>query len=444
MSHRPLRTHKMDFTITTRKDNAPRQPDFAFAHAGRSASVSRSPHPRVLLVTPQPFFEERGTPIAVALTARALSEAGYKVDLLAFPVGADLAIPGVRIERCNNPFGIEHVPVGFSVRKLALDASLLRAFARLLAQREYHVVHAVEEAAWLAAELCPPKGIPFVYDMASSIPEQLAAHPLFGNYFVQKLLRGAERRVIERAAHVVCSGGLGARVCEVSPHADVTEWRFPVVQQAADPRDVSALRAQHRIPASGRVLLYAGNFSGYQGIDLMLEGFARAAAQDPQLHLVCVGASDADEATRVEQRLPSALRARVRVLPRDKRAMMPAWFEVADCLMSLRTQGNNIPLKIFEYMAARKPIVASSGPAHEPLLNDRRAYLCTADVENVAGAIGRVFADPTGSRRVANAAGDYASRHFSWPGFQHLVNNIYDRVLRPPGPCALPSAFTRN
>ena len=123
---------------------------------------------------------------------------------------------------------------------------------------------------------------------------------------------------------------------------------------------------------------------------------------------------------------------------------MPAWFEIADCLMSLRTQGDNIPLKIFEYMAARKPIVASTGPAHEPLLNDRRAYLCTADVENVAGAIGRVFANPSGSRRVADAAADYATLHFSWPRFRTLVEGIYERVLQPAAVGAVPSPISRH
>ena len=73
--------------------------------------------PRVLLVTPQPFFEERGTPIAVALTVRALVELGCEVDLLAFPIGEDVEIPGVRIERCGNPLRIRQVAVGFLARQ---------------------------------------------------------------------------------------------------------------------------------------------------------------------------------------------------------------------------------------------------------------------------------------------------------------------------------------
>ncbi len=388
--------------------------------------------PSVLLVTPQPFFEERGTPIAVALVAKALVESGYRVDVLAFPVGSDPKIPGVRIERCANPLGFTEVRVGFSLRKALLDVSLLQCLSRLLARRNYTLVHAVEEAAWLAALVCPPRGVPFIYDMASSIPDQLAGHRVLGMRPAQKMLRAIERRVIGRAAHVICSGGLGATVSAIAPRAPVIEWRFPVLQEQASDAQVARLRADHAIGPRDRVLLYTGNFSTYQGIDLLIEAFMHAAAHDPHLLLVCVGASDARQVQKLTADLPAALHARVRILPRQPRAMMPAWFEVAHCLVSLRTLGDNIPLKIFEYMAAGRPIVATRGPAHEPVLNDARAYLCDADAGDVARAIHAVFADPARAGRVAGAAAEHARVNFSWTRFRQLVSGVYARVLQRP------------
>ena len=45
---------------------------------------------RILLMAPQPFYIERGTPIAVKLLARALCSAGHTVDLLTYHEGEDV------------------------------------------------------------------------------------------------------------------------------------------------------------------------------------------------------------------------------------------------------------------------------------------------------------------------------------------------------------------
>jgi hypothetical protein len=43
--------------------------------------------PRILVVAPQPFFQERGTPIALRWVVESLSELGFGVDVLTFPIG---------------------------------------------------------------------------------------------------------------------------------------------------------------------------------------------------------------------------------------------------------------------------------------------------------------------------------------------------------------------
>ena len=86
---------------------------------------------RVLLVTPQPFYEDRGTPIAVRLVARALSEIGFHVDLLAFRSASPSQCRTYN-HRCANPLRLGRVPIGFSWKKAVLDASLAHAFRALL------------------------------------------------------------------------------------------------------------------------------------------------------------------------------------------------------------------------------------------------------------------------------------------------------------------------
>ena len=102
---------------------------------------------RLLIVSPQPFYQDRGTPIAVSQLAAALSALGYDVDLLAYPIGTPMHLPGLRILRGHNPFGIRQVRIGFSFKKLVLDAGMLLPLISLLHTREYGAVHALEELA---------------------------------------------------------------------------------------------------------------------------------------------------------------------------------------------------------------------------------------------------------------------------------------------------------
>src|SRR5688500_4447181 len=100
---------------------------------------------RILVLAPQPFYQDRGTPIALRHVLEALSLLEYEADVLTFPVGVDVALPGVRLLRLKNRFRIRHVPIGFSIRKLILDLELAIALRRLLQRSaaDYMAIHAV-------------------------------------------------------------------------------------------------------------------------------------------------------------------------------------------------------------------------------------------------------------------------------------------------------------
>ena len=115
---------------------------------------------RVMVVAPQPFYENRGTPIAILYVLRALSELGYQIDMLTLPVGEHVEVPGLRMLRTRNRLGIRAVPVGFSMAKLVFDVLLYRDLRRQLARTRYACVHAVEEAGFYATFLSHREGVP--------------------------------------------------------------------------------------------------------------------------------------------------------------------------------------------------------------------------------------------------------------------------------------------
>src|SRR5512138_2215493 len=107
---------------------------------------------RILVLAPQPFFEVRGTPLAVRALVTVLGEMGHAVDLLTYPRGADVALPGVRhLRSLRLPVG--HVRPGFSLAKVLLDGPFIVEAALRIASGRYDVIHAVEEAAHLVAPI---------------------------------------------------------------------------------------------------------------------------------------------------------------------------------------------------------------------------------------------------------------------------------------------------
>jgi hypothetical protein len=158
---------------------------------------------RILVVAPQPFYQERGTPIATRLLLEALQAAGHSVDVLTYHVGEDPKLAGVRVFRAPAVPFVHDVPIGFSLRKLVCDLALLWRLITLTRRYRYDVLHAVEEAVFLSllvrafagarstlgTDKLDRLGCRVVYDMDSSLPEQLV-----GKYAALRFVDGVLRR----------------------------------------------------------------------------------------------------------------------------------------------------------------------------------------------------------------------------------------------------------
>jgi len=128
---------------------------------------------KILILAPQPFYQERGTPIAVDLMVRSLSERNHQIDLLVYHEGQDVSYPGVALHRIRPLSMIKNVRPGLSFKKLVCDYFLFWKAVSLVRKNRPDVVHAVEEAAFMAYVIRKMFGIPYVYDMDSSLPDQV-------------------------------------------------------------------------------------------------------------------------------------------------------------------------------------------------------------------------------------------------------------------------------
>ena len=156
---------------------------------------------KILLIAPHPFFQERGTPIAVKLIAETLCEFGHTVDLLTYHEGSDIKVKGLNLYRIPKPLFANNIPIGFSFKKVIADIYLSFSLVKLITKNNYDVIHAVEESIFPAALINKGRK-KLIYDMDSSLADQLLEKwQALSRY--QKILDGFEGWAVKKANIVV-------------------------------------------------------------------------------------------------------------------------------------------------------------------------------------------------------------------------------------------------
>ena len=396
-------------------------------------AVAKSGARRILVVAPQPFYEDRGTPIAVRQVLQALGELGRPVDLLTFPIGTEVHIPGLRVFRSGNPFGYQQVPIGLSIRKVVLDIPLTWALHRLVSRGRYTCIHAVEEAAFPAALLARHHRIPLLYDMQSSLAEQLARLSPLGLPPTRALLNALERWLLRHSSLVVTSAGLAARARTMAPEVPVREWHFASAPTDSTPYSVQAVRQELGLPVGAPVVLYSGSFEAYQGLDELIAAIPAVRQRVPNVTFVLVGADRANGLVAHNNAGELVTSGTLRIVDRRPRAAMASYLALADVLVSPRAYGGNLPLKIFDYLAAGRPIVATDIPTHRTVLAEDRAVLVDPRTEALAEGILSVLDDPVRAARLGDAARHYAHKHLGWNRFVESIETLYAELERHAG-----------
>ncbi len=365
---------------------------------------------RILLLAPQPFFQARGTPIAVRLVLEFLSSRGHQVDVLTYHEGSDVEIPNCRIVRIPRLPGVRNIRPGFSIKKVLCDGVMFASCARMLRRERYDLVHAVEESAFIAAALQPFTGVPYVYDMDSSLAEQLTdAFPALK--LVAPVLRHCEAVAVRRSAGVltVC-----AALQDIArSHAPDTPIGRVEDTTLLEPSATNG--AKHLPPETegAPVAMYVGNLEHYQGIDLLLEGFRHTLDEMKQARLVIVGGRKDDIDHYGERAAALGIRQAVHFLGPKPVSDLADLLREADVLVSPRLKGTNTPMKIYSYLDSGTAVLATRLRTHTQVLDERTAFLVDPDPRALGSGLATLLKDDSLREGLAARAKDHVRREFT-------------------------------
>ncbi|MEM8737028.1 MAG: glycosyltransferase family 4 protein [Planctomycetota bacterium] len=382
------------------------------------------------MLAPHPLFTPRGTPIAVRAVLAGLSEQGHRVDVLSFHEGEDITdLPRVSHERIARPWGVKRVPIGISWQKAVSDVWFFRrAWAMIrraaAAGDAYDVVHAGEEAVFMAGVFRRWAGLPFVYDMDSRMSAQIVEKSGW-LWPAAKVFAALERRSIERSAGVlaVCP----ALVDEAMPYHPAGNVALlpDIPNTGTEDGELPAALTGAAGPPEGVRLMYVGNLEGYQGVGLMLEAFERVAAQDDRATLIVVGGREdhIEHYTGVARGLVTNGRVRfVGPVPIDRLGRVMAY---ADVLVSPRTKGDNTPMKVYSYLQSGKPVVATRLLTHTQVMNDDVSVLVEPTPEAMAAGMLDLVRSAERRAAVGGAGRAYVEREFSEDAYRARLRAFY-------------------
>jgi glycosyltransferase involved in cell wall biosynthesis len=391
---------------------------------------------RALVIAPQPFFSPRGTPFSVYYRTLVTSELGVKVDLLTYGEGHDVDIPGVRIIRIPRFKYFGNVKVGPSFLKLFLDVFLIVWTVVLLMRNRYDYVHAHEESVFFCSFLKVFFRYKLIYDMHSSLPQQLTNFHFTRFRILIGLFKKLEDFAL-RSADVVIS------ICPdlsdyVQQVIEDSQKHIMIENSIFDPVKISAESCKSGNPGfqdagktddsiiefsdNKRFIVYAGTLEPYQGIDILIKAFAKVIIAQPDAFLIIVG-GDKDQVTFYRNLARNHhLNGHVFLSGRVPQQIAQQYIRLAAVLVSPRSEGTNTPLKIYEQLASGIPLVATNIYSHTQVLNNSVAFLVQPNPGAMAaGLISALQANGDGRHKVENAKRLYDEKY---------ARPVYEKKMR--------------
>jgi len=209
-----------------------------------------------------------------------------------------------------------------------------------------------------------------------------------------------------------------------------------VIPNGVSPSDFSATPLPIR---DGRepVLLYIGTLADWQGLDIVIKALPKIIEQRVvRLHIVGRGRSR-QRKMLAKQIRKLGLEAHVIVQPAVPHHEIPALIADADiCVAPLGLNDRNVtqgacPIKVLEYMAAGRPLLASNMPiVRELVREDVDALLFSPnDPDDLARQALVLLNDMELSKRLADSASQRALTKFTWHESQKKLGKVYERLV---------------
>jgi glycosyltransferase involved in cell wall biosynthesis len=293
-------------------------------------------------------------------------------------------------------------------------------------KEDYDLIHTHEEASSIGVICQKMTKIPHLYDMHSSLVQQMENFNFTRSKFIVRFFKFSETISLKNAtAVIVICRSLFEYAAGITAAVKLTLIENFMDDRPGVTNEEKFLHLRREINPDGKkIIMYTGTLETYQGIPLLLDSL-RLLGDD--FRLVVIGGKE-DQVAKLRSRvLEMNLEKRVWVLGQKRSRDIPYYLHAASVLVSPRILGTNIPLKIYSYLASGVPVVATDLVTHTQSIGKDIAFLAAAAPEPFAAAI-NLAAGPEGLV-VASRAMAYCREHYTAERYVELVAQALGKAV---------------
>lgn len=250
---------------------------------------------------------------------------------------------------------------------------------------------------------------------------------------LRRLARFIERRTLLAADHIitVTETEKWMLVREGIPAERIAVSHNAVWPQEFDPARYSGRALRERLGLKNIVVGFVGTMNRWQGIDRFSEVLQRVFSERDDVSFLFVG--DGEFRGPLEEFCRNAnLMDRVAFAGRQPHQEIPRYIAAMDIAVLLNSNGYGSPMKVFEYMAMQKAVIAPSvGPVMEVLKNGTTGLLIPpGDARAMGERILKLAADASLRERLGRTGRAYVVARHTWFNNAESILNIYARLAR--------------
>jgi len=383
---------------------------------------------KVLFISPQPFFEWRGSPIRVFYNLLSLSNIGLDVDFLTLPIGKNKLIDNINIIRCRNPFFIKEIPIGPSIGKLLFDIILFFQALILILRNRYDIIHTIEDAGLIGTILSLIFRIKHIHEKHSDTSSYKKGAL---KNIILFLYEKVEKVVIKYSTAII---GTGPKIVEninlIFPDKETYHiFDIPSSLKEALPEKVTEIRKNLKQKDNEVLIMYVGSFAIYQGVQLMFESIPLVLEKTKKARFIIIGGSEKEIQVKTKWLKEHKATTNVTFLGKIEPDQLPNYLASSDILLSPRISGYNTPLKLLDYLKAGRAILATDYEANRQILNNNNCFFVKTDKYSFSEGLRKLIEDEKMRGTLSKNGITLIKEQYNFQNYSTMIKTCYSSVL---------------